>query len=104
MVYNQPDYITKLDDRITKGANHKIKCDPTSGKDKRLNKLITDIMTKEDTGEIVDDSSLNPEDTTGVLILSREDLWKYKCSDSFPPFLDGLGKIHKDGVPLHEIS
>ena len=27
-----------------------------------------------------------------------------KCSDSYPPFLDGLGKIHKDGVPLHEIS
>ena len=46
---------------------------------------------------------MDPEDTTGVLILSREDLWKYKCSDSYPPFLDGLGKIHKDGVPLREI-
>ena len=93
-----------MDDQITKGSNHKIKRDPTAGKDKRLNKLIADIMSKEDTVETADDSSLDPDDTTGVLILSREDLWKYKCSDSYPPFLDGLGKIHKDGVPLREIS
>ena len=31
-------------------------------------------MNKEDTVETADDSSLDPDDTTGVLILSREDL------------------------------
>lgn len=52
-----------MDDRITKGSNHKIKRDPTAGKDKRLNKLIADIMSKEDTVETADDSSLDPDDT-----------------------------------------
>ena len=66
LVYNQPDDIAKLDNRISKGSNHKIKCDPTAGKDKRLNKLIADIMSKEDAVETVDDSSLDPDDTTGV--------------------------------------
>ena len=48
------------DIRISKGSNHKIKRDPTAGKDKRLNKLIADIMSKEDTVETADDSSLDP--------------------------------------------
>ena len=99
VVLKNDDFFSKLESLIDSWSNIQIKKDPTKSLDTKLNKLLQSLADKKVSSNL-SDSEIK------VLILSCEDLWKYKRSDLSTPHLYGLIKAHKveDGMPLREIS
>jgi hypothetical protein len=98
---NKADYEAKLLQRINAGGNVPIGRIPTKSRESSLNKLLQQIMDDPNSNS---HKKENENSEPEVLVLRRKTLWRFKSSDAPSPWLYGLIKIHKQDMPLREIS